>query len=214
MGERQFQFKLVLLGESAVGKSSLVLRFVSGNFQENQTSTVGACFLTQEVCLNEVKVKFDIWDTAGQERFATLAPMYYRGAQAAIVVFDLTSYTSFMKAQEWVRELQRKGHANVVIALAGNKSDLSHLREVTSQQATDYADENGALYFETSAKNATNVNELFVAIAKKLPLSTTKSPSAHKKIVNLTPPTEPSPAPTPEPTSVPEPSSVEGGCCN
>eukprot|EP01126_Amoeba_proteus_P019914 TRINITY_DN2037_c0_g1_i6.p1 TRINITY_DN2037_c0_g1~~TRINITY_DN2037_c0_g1_i6.p1 ORF type:complete len:141 (-),score=19.74 TRINITY_DN2037_c0_g1_i6:205-627(-) len=140
--------------------------------------------------------------------------MYYRGAQAAIVVFDLTSYTSFMKAQEWVRELQRKGHANVVIALAGNKSDLSHLREVTSQQATDYADENGALYFETSAKNATNVNELFVAIAKKLPLSTTKSPSAHKKIVNLTPPTEPSPAPTPEPTSVPEPSSVEGGCCN
>eukprot|EP01127_Copromyxa_protea_P003942 TRINITY_DN136_c0_g1_i2.p1 TRINITY_DN136_c0_g1~~TRINITY_DN136_c0_g1_i2.p1 ORF type:complete len:193 (+),score=40.61 TRINITY_DN136_c0_g1_i2:311-889(+) len=164
MGEKQFQFKLVLLGESAVGKSSLVIRFVNGDFEENQTSTVGACFLTQEITLNDTTVKFDIWDTAGQERFASLAPMYYRGAQAAIVVFDITNYSSFIKAQEWVRELQRKGHPNVVIAIAGNKSDLSHTREVTTQQATEYADENGALYYETSAKTATNVNELFVAI--------------------------------------------------
>eukprot|EP01127_Copromyxa_protea_P003941 TRINITY_DN136_c0_g1_i1.p1 TRINITY_DN136_c0_g1~~TRINITY_DN136_c0_g1_i1.p1 ORF type:complete len:206 (+),score=48.37 TRINITY_DN136_c0_g1_i1:311-928(+) len=171
MGEKQFQFKLVLLGESAVGKSSLVIRFVNGDFEENQTSTVGACFLTQEITLNDTTVKFDIWDTAGQERFASLAPMYYRGAQAAIVVFDITNYSSFIKAQEWVRELQRKGHPNVVIAIAGNKSDLSHTREVTTQQATEYADENGALYYETSAKTATNVNELFVAIAKRLPLS-------------------------------------------
>uniref|UniRef100_A0A915MM79 Rab5 n=1 Tax=Meloidogyne javanica TaxID=6303 RepID=A0A915MM79_MELJA len=85
------QFKLVLLGESAVGKSSLVLRFVKGQFHEYQESTIGAAFLTQTICLDEATVKFEIWDTAGQERYHSLAPMYYRGAQAAIVVYDITN---------------------------------------------------------------------------------------------------------------------------
>ncbi|NXR23548.1 RAB5B protein, partial [Cinclus mexicanus] len=85
------QFKLVLLGESAVGKSSLVLRFVKGQFHEYQESTIGAAFLTQSVCLDDTTVKFEIWDTAGQERYHSLAPMYYRGAQAAIVVYDITN---------------------------------------------------------------------------------------------------------------------------
>jgi len=89
------QFKLVLLGESAVGKSSLVLRFVKGQFHEYQESTIGAAFLTQTVCLQDITVKFEIWDTAGQERYHSLAPMYYRGAQAAIVVYDITNQVSF-----------------------------------------------------------------------------------------------------------------------
>ncbi|PIO58398.1 Ras family protein [Teladorsagia circumcincta] len=88
------QFKLVLLGESAVGKSSLVLRFVKGQFHEYQESTIGAAFLTQTVCLDDATVKFEIWDTAGQERYHSLAPMYYRGAQAAIVVYDITNQAS------------------------------------------------------------------------------------------------------------------------
>ena len=88
---RVFQFKLVLLGDSAVGKSSLVLRFVRGQFFEYQESTIGAAFLTQTVALNDTTVKFEIWDTAGQERYHSLAPMYYRGAAAAIVVFDITN---------------------------------------------------------------------------------------------------------------------------
>ncbi|XP_023264869.1 ras-related protein Rab-5C-like [Seriola lalandi dorsalis] len=89
------QFKLVLLGESAVGKSSLVLRFVKGQFHEFQESTIGAAFLTQTVCLDDTTVKFEIWDTAGQERYHSLAPMYYRGAQAAIVVYDITNTVGF-----------------------------------------------------------------------------------------------------------------------
>lgn len=89
------QFKLVLLGESAVGKSSLVLRFVKGQFHEFQEATIGAAFLTQTVCLDDTTVKFEIWDTAGQERYHSLAPMYYRGAQAAIVVYDITSGVGF-----------------------------------------------------------------------------------------------------------------------
>jgi len=164
-----FQFKLVLLGESSVGKSSLVLRFVKGQFLEYQESTIGAAFLTQTVCLNDTTVKFEIWDTAGQERYHSLAPMYYRGAQAAIVVYDITNQDSFERAQNWVKELQRQKNPDIVIALAGNKLDLATTRAVQLQVAQEYAEENGILFSETSAKTAANVNELFVAIAKKLP---------------------------------------------
>ena len=115
------QFKVVLLGESAVGKSSLVLRFVKREFHEFQESTIGAAFLTQTVQIDDTTVKFEIWDTAGQERYHSLAPMYYRGAQAALIVYDITSKDSFLKAQNWVRGLQRQANANIVIALVGNK---------------------------------------------------------------------------------------------
>lgn len=163
------QFKLVLLGESAVGKSSLVLRFVKGQFHEYQESTIGAAFLTQTVCLDDTTVKFEIWDTAGQERYHSLAPMYYRGAQAAIVVYDVTSTDTFARAKTWVKELQRQANPNIVIALAGNKADLASKRTVDQEEASQYADDNGLLFMETSAKTAKNVNEIFLAIAKKLP---------------------------------------------
>ncbi|KAK7919542.1 hypothetical protein WMY93_010826 [Mugilogobius chulae] len=165
------QFKLVLLGESAVGKSSLVLRFVKGQFHEYQEATIGAAFLTQTVCLDDTTVKFEIWDTAGQERYHSLAPMYYRGAQAAIVVFDITSAESFVRAKTWVMELQRQASPNIVIALAGNKADMVNKRAVEAQEAQEYADDNRLLFMETSAKTAMNVNEIFMAIAKKLPKS-------------------------------------------
>merc|ERR1711997_163079 len=102
-------------------------------------------------------------DTAGQERYHSLAPMYYRGAQAAIVVYDITNADTFARAKTWVRELQRQARPDIVIALAGNKSDLGTRRTVA------YAEENGLLFMETSAKNANNVNEIFLAIARKLP---------------------------------------------
>lgn len=164
-----FQFKLVLLGDSAVGKSSLVLRFVRGQFFEYQESTIGAAFLTQTVALNDTTVKFEIWDTAGQERYHSLAPMYYRGAAAAIVVYDITKEESFTRAKDWVKELQRGGSPNIVIALAGNKTDLSIKRKVQSEDAQQYTEEAGIMFMETSAKTASNVNELFVAIARALP---------------------------------------------
>lgn len=166
---KTYTYKLVLLGESAVGKSSLVLRFVRGQFFEYQESTIGAAFLTQTVPLGEYTVKFEIWDTAGQERYHSLAPMYYRGAAAAIVVYDITSQESFVRARQWVKELQRQGSSNIIIALAGNKADLEDKRKVEASEAQSYANSNNILWMETSAKTALNVQELFVAIAHKLP---------------------------------------------
>lgn len=163
------QFKVVLLGESAVGKSSLVLRFVKREFHEYQESTIGAAFLTQTVQIDDTTVKFEIWDTAGQERYHSLAPMYYRGAQAALIVYDITSKDSFIKAQNWVRELQRQASTNIVIALVGNKLDLANKRAVENNEAKIFADENNLLFMETSAKTAINVVEVFTAIATRLP---------------------------------------------
>ena len=169
MNSKIFQFKLVLLGESSVGKSSLVCRFVKGQFLDVSEPTIGAAFMTQTVCLSDVTVKFEIWDTAGQERYHSLTPMYYRAAQAAIVVYDITSAESFEKAKHWVKELQKQADSNIIISLVGNKVDLAEHRAVSIQDAQAYAEENGILCMETSAKTAVNVNELFVNIAKKLP---------------------------------------------
>lgn len=210
MSQRICHFKLVLLGDTAVGKSCLVVRFVRDEFFDFQEPTIGgkhqrnnipsvpvvnscriyvmchltrdniltnsclpsllsAAFLTQTVALDDATVKFEIWDTAGQERYRSLAPMYYRGAAAAIVVYDITNPDSFTGAKGWVKELQRRGDPNVVIALAGNKADLESRRKVQFEEANAYAEENGILHLETSAKNANNVKALFVQIANKLP---------------------------------------------
>ncbi|KAG1474431.1 hypothetical protein G6F56_000364 [Rhizopus delemar] len=163
---KTYQFKLVLLGESAVGKSSLVMRFVKDHFDEYRESTIGAAFLAQTIPLNDqTTVKFEIWDTAGQERYKSLAPMYYRNANCAVVVYDITQASSLDKAKAWVNELQRQADPNIVIALAGNKSDLGARRAIETK-----AKESGLLFFETSAKTAENVHELFLAIAERMPL--------------------------------------------
>lgn len=166
--------KLVLLGEAAVGKSSIVLRFVSNDFSENKEPTIGAAFLTQRVNINDHTVKFEIWDTAGQERFASLAPMYYRNAQAALVVYDITKPQSFIKARHWVKELHEQANKNIIIALVGNKVDIlennESERKVAREEAEKLAEEEGLLFFETSAKTGANVNEVFLGIGEKIPL--------------------------------------------
>ncbi|CAM8920900.1 unnamed protein product [Rhodiola kirilowii] len=168
VGSKNIQAKLVLLGDMGTGKTSLVLRFVKGQFYDYQESTIGAAFFTQVLSLNEGTIKFDIWDTAGQERYHSLAPMYYRGAAAAVVVYDLTSMESFLRAKKWVLELQRQGNPNLVMFLVANKADLHDKRKVSAEEGEQYAKENGLSFLEASAKTAQNVNELFYEIAKKL----------------------------------------------
>ncbi|CAM9290877.1 unnamed protein product [Lampetra planeri] len=160
--------KLVLLGEQNVGKTSLLHRLATNTFQPFEEPTVGAAYTSHVVHLDDTAVKFEIWDTAGQERYHSLAPMYYRGAQAAIVVYDITRKDTFVRAQEWVKELQRRGPPRIVIALAGNKADLEAKRDLETEDAKTYAKENRLMFFETSAKTGNNVEEVFLTLAKKL----------------------------------------------
>ncbi|KAK4756972.1 hypothetical protein SAY87_007099 [Trapa incisa] len=179
-GGKNIQAKLVLLGDMGAGKTSLVLRFVKGQFHEYQESTIGAAFFTQVLSLNEATVKFDIWDTAGQERYHSLAPMYYRGAAAAVVVYDITSMDSFQKAKKWIQELQRQGNPKLIIFLVANKADLGQKRAVDNEVGEQYAKANGLSFMETSAKTAQNVNELFYEIAKCVAKSSPVRPSGMK----------------------------------
>ncbi|KAI0322683.1 GTP-binding protein ypt5 [Amylostereum chailletii] len=155
--DKSIQVKLVLLGEAAVGKSSVVLRFVANEFQDNKEPTIGAAFLTQKCRLEDRVLRYEIWDTAGQERFHSLAPMYYRNAQAAVVVYDITKASSLEKAKTWVKELQRQANPNIVIALAGNKLDLvqpSPAAAGSSAESEDEADDATATPGEAPAGSA------------------------------------------------------------
>lgn len=175
--QRFAQFKLVLLGESAVGKSSIVHRFVKNTFDDMRESTIGAAFLTQTITIpeSETTIKFEIWDTAGQERYKSLAPMYYRNANAALCVYDITSRSSFQKAQDWIKELKKQAPEGIVIALVGNKSDLDDEREVESSEVQEYVQEqnsNGCsiITAECSAKSGDGVLDVFNKIGRALPV--------------------------------------------
>jgi len=168
-GGRNRQVKLVLLGDQGVGKSSLALRFVRGEFHEHHEATIGAAFLTQTINVGQNSVKFDIWDTAGQERYHSLAPMYYRGAAASIIVYDVNNSNTFNRALAWVKELRQQTAQTVLIVLAGNKADLAgEHRAVPVDEARGFAEENGLIFAEVSAKTGMAVHEVFMTIANKI----------------------------------------------
>ncbi|ADM12002.1 Rab5-like GTPase [Encephalitozoon intestinalis ATCC 50506] len=166
---KTYTFKMVVLGYYSVGKSSLVLKYVKGEFNPNEESTIGASFLTKTVFTPEGSIKFEIWDTAGQERYNSLIPMYYRGAQVALIVYDITSVESFETAKRWVEELSFEKPREFIKVLIGNKSDLEEDRKVEFQQGKEYADSQNLLFFESSAKTGKNIAEIFNAIAEKVP---------------------------------------------
>ncbi|KAI5967544.1 YPT52 [Candida margitis] len=185
--QRFVQFKLVLLGESAVGKSSIVHRFVKNTFDDARESTIGAAFLTQSITIPETQttIKFEIWDTAGQERYKSLAPMYYRNANAALCVYDITSHNSFARAQDWIKELKKQAPSEIVVALVGNKVDLEDAREVQPEEVDEYITELQSDGFkiiraECSAKNGDGVVELFEAIGRALPVEEVLAANANR----------------------------------
>ena len=159
--------KIVMIGSTTVGKTSITIRLTRSQFVESTTSTIGASFQSKVVSVGEEQVKLQIWDTGGSERYRAMAPMYYRDAQAAVIVYDITSKESFDDVETWLLELKEKGPKGCIIALVGNKSDLSASRQVSTQQAQNYADTKKVnIFFETSALNGENINELFQKVAE------------------------------------------------
>jgi len=164
MDDNFLEAKLVLLGETGVGKTSLVLRYVEQRFNPSSLPTIGASFLTKTIWINENRVKLQLWDTAGQERFRSLAPMYYRGAAAALLVYDVCSQDSYDKVKDWVKELKTNVYEELILAIVGNQIDKS-FRTVEATVASEYAQSIGAHYYETSAKKNLGIEEMFLAIA-------------------------------------------------
>eukprot|EP01094_Clydonella_sp_ATCC50884_P007937 TRINITY_DN1719_c0_g1_i1.p1 TRINITY_DN1719_c0_g1~~TRINITY_DN1719_c0_g1_i1.p1 ORF type:complete len:216 (-),score=45.82 TRINITY_DN1719_c0_g1_i1:218-865(-) len=163
-----FDAKVVLLGDTGVGKTSIALRYCQNVFYSRLNPTIGASFLTKAIVVDGIKIKLQIWDTAGQERFRSLAPMYYRGACAAIVVYDITNPQSFDQLKTWLHELQLTLQEPIVVALVGNKSDLAPQRAVEMEQVSRFGKEYDAIVMEVSAKTNGGIDQLFVEIAKRL----------------------------------------------
>ncbi|XP_058466209.1 uncharacterized protein LOC131439331 [Malaya genurostris] len=162
---KAIEAKIVVLGSQGVGKTSLVVRYVSNLYTKEVSPTIGASFFTCKVNLEDFKVKMQVWDTAGQERFKAMAPLYYRNANAALLVFDLTQYNSFVEIKSWVQELQRNVQEPMVLSLVGNKLDLEEKRAVSREEASLYATSIGGNYFETSALQDQGIEQVFISIA-------------------------------------------------
>jgi Ras-related protein Rab-1A len=160
-------FKLVLIGDSAVGKSSLLLRFADDSFTDSYISTIGVDFRFRTLKLGDKLVKLQIWDTAGQERFRTITSAYYRGADGIITVYDVSNQESFEHVQDWLQEVNRYASPGTVKLLIGNKSDRSD-RVVTTEQGEAFASNLDMPFLETSAKTSENVEAAFLAMASEL----------------------------------------------
>ncbi|EPR59731.1 Ras-related protein Rab11 [Toxoplasma gondii TgCatPRC2] len=164
-----YLYKIVLIGDSGVGKSNMLSRFTRDEFNLESKSTIGVEFATKSVYLDEGKViKAQIWDTAGQERYRAITSAYYRGAVGALLVYDITKRQSFENVERWLKELRDHADPNIVILLVGNKSDLKHLRAVSVEEATKFANREHLAFIETSALDATNVEQAFHQILAEI----------------------------------------------
>jgi len=163
-----YLFKLVLIGDSGVGKSCLLLRFADDNFTDSYISTIGVDFRFRTINIENKTVKLQIWDTAGQERFRTITSAYYRGADGIIMVYDVTSSESFDHVEEWLSEVDRYADENTSKLLVGNKADLIEEKQVPEDTAQRFAEKLNIPFLETSAKTATNVDAAFLTMAKEL----------------------------------------------
>jgi small GTP-binding protein len=170
MGENPDSYKIVLLGQSGVGKTSIITQFIDENFTDDQQSTTGATFSSKDIqCSNGRLLKFDIWDTAGQEKYRSLTKMFYKDAAAAILVYDITRKDSFDEIRNyWAEQIKEHSPKKIVIALAANKSDLYEEEKVPEEEGRKLATEIGALFASTSAKNQQGIEDLFNSIGNKL----------------------------------------------
>lgn len=161
-------FKILLIGNSAVGKSSLILQFVENSWNEIFVPTIGVDFKIKTLNIDDKRVKLQIWDTAGQERFKNITAAYYRGALGVMLVYDITDIETFKALNSWLIEIEKNANKNVVKLLVGNKIDLEEQRKITYQQGSEFAESYGMSFIETSVKNNANVNEAFEKLGREI----------------------------------------------
>ena len=176
-----FIFKVLLLGNSDVGKSSLLLRYVDSVWNDAFVPTIGVDFKVKTLTINEKKVKMQIWDTAGQERFRTVVSTYFRGAHGILLLYDVTNRDSFKNLESWLIEIEKNAKEKVLKILIGNKCDLTDDREIQSDEGKAFALRNGMEFMETSAKMNTNVSEAFETLGKLMIEFNSKSNTATQK---------------------------------
>lgn len=166
--EYDYLFKVVLIGDSGVGKSNLLSRFTRNEFNLESKSTIGVEFATKSINVDGKVVKAQIWDTAGQERYRAITSAYYRGAVGALLVYDISKHITFENVERWLKELRDHAEPNIVVMLVGNKSDLRHRRTVPTEEAMAFAEQNGLAFIETSALDSTGVEEAFRQILTEI----------------------------------------------
>lgn len=167
-GGEEYLFKVVLIGDSAVGKSNLLSRFARNEFDSNSKATIGVEFQTQMVEIDGKEVKAQIWDTAGQERFRAVTSAYYRGAVGALIVYDISRRGTFDSIKRWLEELTTQNDSTIARMLVGNKCDLENIREVSTEEGKSLAEEEGLFFMETSALDSTNVQTAFEIVIREI----------------------------------------------
>jgi len=168
--EYDFLFKVVLIGDSGVGKSNLLSRFTRNEFNPDSKSTIGVEFATRSIEVDGKTVKAQIWDTAGQERYRAITSAYYRGAVGALLVYDVTKRDTFINVTTWLDELRSHSDKNIVVSLVGNKSDLAHLQDVKPEEAEQKAADSDLFYnsIQTSALDSSNVETAFEELLRRI----------------------------------------------
>ena len=178
--EYDFIMKLILVGDSGVGKTNILSKYLKNNFDPDSKATVGVEFGTKNIEIDNKKIKVQIWDTAGQERYKSITSTYYKGAKGAFIVYDITRKNTFVNIDKWIGDLKNNGDENMIVYLVGNKSDLNDMREVRKDEAMTKSEKYNIAFSETSALYGDNIHKIFKDLMEKVYINFYRNVNTHK----------------------------------